>query len=339
MLTNNHVAAGARQRRDHRHADRRPHLRRQDRRHRPVDRPRRHHAEQRPERPTPIASATPTTLAVGDPVMAVGNPLGLAGTVTTGIVSALDRPVTTEADDEPGRPCGQQQPSGDAVVTNAIQTSAAINPGNSGGALVNASGQLIGINSLDRLARPARPAASPAASASASRSRSTRPSRSPSSSSTPAPPSTPTSASPRDTAATDGSATRAGAEVTSVGDGTPAAKAGLKDGDVIIAVDGQRVDSADCPRRPHPREDRRRQGHPHRPPRRRPPGRPRDARRQAGHLELTPLHFAPGHGQGRRHPGRDPGEASLPADAVMAVRSRARRIGDAAGDRPRTLAR
>ena len=81
--------------------------------------------------------------------MAVGNPLGLAGTVTTGIVSALNRPVTTEAESDGARPTPTARPRAQAetVVTNAIQTSAAINPGNSGGALVNASGQLIGINS------------------------------------------------------------------------------------------------------------------------------------------------------------------------------------------------
>lgn len=81
---------------------------------------------------------------VGDPVMAIGNPLGLADTVTTGIVSALNRPVTTRAvTNEP-----VNQPSRDnRVVTAAIQTNAAINPGNSGGALVNAAGELIGITS------------------------------------------------------------------------------------------------------------------------------------------------------------------------------------------------
>src|SRR5450631_1448905 len=91
-------------------------------------------------------------IKVGDQVMAVGNPLGLAGTVTTGIVSALNRPVTTsdaqqQQQQQPGDPTQQQQSTADPVVTNAIQTSAAINPGNSGGALVNASGELIGINS------------------------------------------------------------------------------------------------------------------------------------------------------------------------------------------------
>jgi|GEM_PF-75576 len=84
---------------------------------------------------TPITRGDSTKLSVGQEVMAVGNPLGLSGSVTTGIVSALDRPVTT----------GTTQDS--QVVTNAIQTSAPLNPGNSGGALVDASGRLIGINS------------------------------------------------------------------------------------------------------------------------------------------------------------------------------------------------
>lgn len=77
-----------------------------------------------------------STVKVGQEVVAVGNPLGLSSTVTTGIVSALDRPVTTT--DTTG---------GDRVVTNAIQVDAAINPGNSGGPLFNADGQVIGITS------------------------------------------------------------------------------------------------------------------------------------------------------------------------------------------------
>ena len=88
----------------------------------------------------PITVGDDSQLTVGDPVMAVGNPLGLSGTVTTGIVSALDRPVTTRA-------AGARTAADSTVVTNAIQTSAAINPGNSGGALVNAAGELVGINS------------------------------------------------------------------------------------------------------------------------------------------------------------------------------------------------
>ena len=73
-------------------------------------------------------------LNVGDAVVAIGAPLGLAGTVTSGIISALNRPVTT----------------GDTNSTSfidAIQTDAAINPGNSGGPLLNSAGQVIGINS------------------------------------------------------------------------------------------------------------------------------------------------------------------------------------------------
>jgi putative serine protease PepD len=73
-------------------------------------------------------------LRVGDPVVAVGSPLGLSGTVTTGIVSALDRPVTTSDD-------------GQASYISAIQTDAAINPGNSGGPLVDGRGRVVGITS------------------------------------------------------------------------------------------------------------------------------------------------------------------------------------------------
>lgn len=93
----------------------------------------------------PISVGEDEDLSVGDPVMAIGNPLGLSGTVTTGIISALNRPVTTEAAQDGAQPgaLGQAEP----VVTNAIQTSAAINPGNSGGALVDSNGALIGINS------------------------------------------------------------------------------------------------------------------------------------------------------------------------------------------------
>jgi putative serine protease PepD len=77
-------------------------------------------------------------LRTGDIVLAVGNPLGLSGSVTDGIVSALGRTV-----DEPR---GSNSPG--ATIPNAIQTSAAINPGNSGGALVDLNGQLIGVPTL-----------------------------------------------------------------------------------------------------------------------------------------------------------------------------------------------
>ena len=85
---------------------------------------------------TPITIGSSKDLKVGQNVVAIGSPLGLQGTVTTGIISALDRPVAT----------GDEQ-SGQHSVMSAIQTDAAINPGNSGGALVDMNGDLIGVNS------------------------------------------------------------------------------------------------------------------------------------------------------------------------------------------------
>ncbi|MET0700047.1 MAG: trypsin-like peptidase domain-containing protein [Mycobacterium sp.] len=85
---------------------------------------------------TPIALGSSKDLKVGQDVVAIGSPLGLEGTVTTGIISALNRPVATG-----------DESTGQSSVMNAIQTDAAINPGNSGGALVNMNGELIGVNS------------------------------------------------------------------------------------------------------------------------------------------------------------------------------------------------
>ncbi len=84
---------------------------------------------------TPASIGKSGDLAVGQGVVAIGSPLGLEATVTSGIVSALDRPVDVGSD-------GQ----GNSTVYPAIQTDAAINPGNSGGALVDLDGNLVGIN-------------------------------------------------------------------------------------------------------------------------------------------------------------------------------------------------
>jgi len=192
-----------------------------------------------------IALGAAEKLKVGQPVMAVGNPLGLAGTVTTGIVSALNRPVSTSPSGGTQDPFGQQaQP--EPVVTNAVQTSAAINPGNSGGALVDASGRLIGINSSIAslgsssgssgesgnigigFAIPVSEVTSIAkqliASGKAQHAY--------------------LGVSSADATVKDGAASRAAAQVTKVSPGTPAAKAGLRNGDAVIAVDGDSVDSS-----------------------------------------------------------------------------------------------
>ena len=82
----------------------------------------------------PIALGDSSKVSVGEEVLAIGSPLGLANTVTQGIISALNRPVTAGTLDS-------------TSYVNAIQTDAAINPGNSGGALVDAQGRIIGVNS------------------------------------------------------------------------------------------------------------------------------------------------------------------------------------------------
>jgi putative serine protease PepD len=80
----------------------------------------------------PLSSSS--SVKVGQPVVAIGAPLGLSGTVTSGIVSALDRTVEVPGENDRS-----------ALLVSALQTDAAINPGNSGGALVNCAGQLVGV--------------------------------------------------------------------------------------------------------------------------------------------------------------------------------------------------
>jgi len=191
----------------------------------------------------PISIGDSSKLTVGQPVMAVGNPLGLAGTVTTGIVSALNRPVTTSGAESQG---STGNGTSNPVVTNAIQTSAAINPGNSGGALVTADGQLIGINSSIAslgasqgsqsgnigigFAIPVHEAKSIAdqliATGTAQHAF--------------------LGVSSSDTMVSDNGSKRGAALVHSVTDGTPAAAAGLKANDAVIAIDGQPIDSSEA---------------------------------------------------------------------------------------------
>jgi S1-C subfamily serine protease len=168
-------------------------------------------------------------VVVGDPVVAIGSPLGLAGTVTSGIVSALNRPVRLSGEG-----------SDTNAVISAIQTDAAINPGNSGGALVDATGSVIGINSaiaslggngttggniglgfaipINTARDIAQQLITTGQAVHASLGVSAR-------------------------SVTDG--TRDGALVLNVEPGSAAANAGIKEQDVIIAVDGKPVGSSE----------------------------------------------------------------------------------------------
>jgi putative serine protease PepD len=179
-----------------------------------------------------------STVAVGQNVVAIGAPLGLSNTVTTGIVSALNRPVVPSSDTSSSTSSTQS-------VLDAIQTDAAINPGNSGGPLVDLSGNVIGINSAIATASSGSLGGSSTSgsiglgfaipinqarwianelisSGTATHSL--------------------LGVKVGDPAA---SATQAGAVVSSVTAGGPADKAGIKANDVVTKVDNQQIASAD----------------------------------------------------------------------------------------------
>ena len=182
------------------------------------------------------------SLQVGAPVMAIGAPLGLSNTVTTGIVSALNRPVEVSMDED-STSQDQTQASSDLVVTNAIQIDASINPGNSGGPLFDATGAVIGINSsIKSLATSADGQAGSIGlgfaipsdlvvsiadqlitTGSASHGM--------------------LGVTVKAATATVGSDTYVGAQVQEVSSGSGAAAAGLRSGDVILKVEGQEVTS------------------------------------------------------------------------------------------------
>ena len=175
---------------------------------------------------TPATLGDSDQVGVGGDVVAIGSPLGLSGTVTTGVVSALNRPVNTGATESGG---GQT-----STVINAIQTDAAINPGNSGGPLVNMAGEVVGINTaIAGLSQESgsvglgfaipinqvRPIAEQLVEKG--------------------------SASYPAIQATIAPSRSGGAEIMEVTDGGAAADAGLSTGDVVVSLDGESVDSPD----------------------------------------------------------------------------------------------
>jgi S1-C subfamily serine protease len=172
----------------------------------------------------PAALGDSGDVVVGDPVVAIGSPLGLAGTVTTGIVSALERPVRLSGEG-----------SDTNAVISAVQTDAPINPGNSGGALVDASGAVIGINTaiasvgggsvglgfaipMDTVREIAEQLISTGRAVHAALGVNAR-------------------------SVTDG--TRDGALVLNVEPGSAAAEAGIREQDVVIEVEGKAVGSSE----------------------------------------------------------------------------------------------
>ena len=170
---------------------------------------------------------------VGDPVIAIGSPLGLQGTVTSGIISAKNRPVTTSSDNT----------AGESSFIDALQTDAAINPGNSGGPLVDATGAVIGVNSaiaslgstID--GQPGSIGLGFAIPINQAKTQADQLIK------------TGTSHHPIVGMSLDSSFPGPGAKIADTASailaGGPAAKAGLQPGDIILAIDGQEISVAD----------------------------------------------------------------------------------------------
>lgn len=190
-----------------------------------------------PDGLTAVSFGDSDKLAVGEPTMAIGNPLGYANSASTGIISALNRPVSVASDS-----------SGDAndnVVTNAIQVDAAVNQGNSGGPLFNASGEVIGItSSIASLSSSSQSAGSIGIGFAI-------PSNlvkkvSDSIASTGSFQHAQLGVTVKTGQVTADGIMRGGASVESVSSGGAADKSGLKQGDVIVAYNGNSVDSVEA---------------------------------------------------------------------------------------------
>ena len=211
-------ARGRRRLVDHRHLRRRPQGEREGRRHRLLDRRRRDQGRRAEVRAAPAdLRATPSSVTVGYGVVAIGSPFGLEGTVTSGIVSALNRTI---------------QAPNNFTITGAIQTDAAINHGNSGGPLLDANGNVIGINAQIESDSGGNDGVGFAI------------------------PSTTVQRVAQQLISSgkvahaylgvqlgDGSG---GATVGQVASGAPAADAGVRNGDVVTAIDGKAITSADA---------------------------------------------------------------------------------------------
>ena len=170
--------------------------------------------------PAPLVMGDAAALQVGQLVVALGNPLGLAGSVTAGIVSGLGRSLPT--------------PSG-RVIDEVIQTDASLNPGNSGGVLADAAGRMVGVNTAVAgigvgLAVPINSTTREIISSLMTTGRVRRAWLGIAGAQVPLAP---------ELAARIGSPT--GLQVAGVSDGSPAAEAGLRRGDIVVELDGQRV--------------------------------------------------------------------------------------------------
>lgn len=182
---------------------------------------------------TPATIGTSGDLKVGQEVVAIGSPFGLDSTVTSGIVSALDRPVNVGSDGE-----------GNSTTYPAIQTDAAINPGNSGGALVDLDGNVVGINSSIRSAATGTGEAGSIGLGFAIPMDEVMPIVEQMTNGE-----TPTHArlgiTVSDVSGQSGAEVVSGAEVQEVGDGSTAADAGIAQGDVITKIDDHVITGAD----------------------------------------------------------------------------------------------